>query len=270
MTAELTDRIELDAGTWATLRETPWDARVFGFRCVEILELAATDASSLGQLLARLDAVLQAANVHLAYTRVDGAVGLLKRGLQEAGFYFAEASYRLSHRRLALTTRFDQLIRPGPELVAAGPQELAVIRDILQEDFDHGRLHEDPYVPRERAGLRYRNWVDDLVAQHHEIYAYVLKGKVVGLHVQRCHGSIADLVLTGVARSHALLGLPLWAQAIRLIREQGMTEMHTVISAANLPIMNLYRHFDFSFDALLCGYHKRYPPVRPPSTELAS
>jgi hydrogenase nickel incorporation protein HypA/HybF len=115
-------------------------------------------------------------------------------------------------------TAFDRFIRPGPQLNPAEDAHLGRIREIMQSDFEHGRIQEDPYVPRAVAGLRYRHWLDDLIAQKHEIYAYVLDGDVVGLHVQRRDGDAAHLVLTGVTRSHALLGLPLWAQVMRQLR----------------------------------------------------
>jgi hypothetical protein len=67
------------------------------------------------------------------------------------------------------------------------------------------------------------------------------------------------LVLTGVKRSHALLGVSLWAQVLRLNRLRGVCETQTLISAANLPIVNLYRRFEFQFEELLLGFHKRWP-----------
>lgn len=251
-------RIAHDGETWISYRDTPWDERVFGFRCAEITELHAATAEGLRALLATFELCMRSRDVKLAYARVDGGSALFKLGLQEAGFYFAEASYKVSHRNLKSTALFDRLIRPGPELVPAEEQHFERLRSILQNDFAHGRLHEDPYVPVGLAGLRYRGWLDDLIAQNREIYAYEFKGDVIGLHVQHRRADTADLVLTGVTRSHALLGLTLWAQVMQLLRAQHVERAESLISAANVPILNLYRHFQFSFDGYLCGYHVRY------------
>lgn len=251
-------RIAHDGETWLSYRDTPWDERVFGFRCAEVIDLTAATAEGLRALLARFELEMRSRDVRLAYTRVDGGSALFKRGLQEAGFYFAEASYMVSHRHVRSTTVFDRLIRPGPQLVPAEPAHLDRLRSILQNDFVHGRLHEDPYVPTGLAGLRYRGWLDDLIAQKREVFAYEFKGDVIGLHVQQRHDDTADLILTGVTRSHALLGLTLWAQVMQLLRGQHVERADSLISAANVPILNLYRHFQFSFDRYLCGYHVRY------------
>lgn len=240
-------------------RPTPWDDRIFGHPCMEILSVEAASDAQLRELLAQFDREARARGVRFAYTRIDGGSAPLKRVMHEAGFYYAESSYRIVHRKVQKSEHFDRLIRRGPELVLADPSHFDAIRHILAEDFNHGRIHEDPWVDRELAASRYRHWLSDLAAQKHEIYAYLLRGEVIGLHVQRRHNAVADLVLTGVQRSHALLGVSLWAEVMRLLRQQEVSEAHTLISAANLPIVNLYRNFEFHFDEFLCGFHKRYP-----------
>jgi len=241
-------------------RRTPWDERVFGHPCAEITRLdvaAGADDKAVTSLLARFDAWAAEEGVRFAYGRFTPSTQE-KRTLHQSGFYFAEASYRIRHTRIQSTEAFDRLIRLGPVLEPAREEDYPALQDILAEDFLHGRIHEDPWVSREDASQRYRLWLLDLVAQRHEVLTYRLKGEVIGLHVQRTMDTVADLVLTGVKRSHALLGVPLWAEALRLNRLQGIREAHTLISAANVPILNLYRRFDFQFEALLLGFHKRY------------
>jgi hypothetical protein len=257
----MSDPITLALSPSASLvcRPTPWDERIFGYPCMEILGVEAPDDVQLAGLLGKFDDEARARGVRFAYTRIDGGSAPLKRVLHEAGFYYAESSYRILHRKVQGSSHFDKLIRRGPELVLAEPSHFDAIRQILADDFNHGRIHEDPWVERELAASRYRYWLSDLATQGHEIYVYLLRGEVIGTHIQRRDGAIADLVLTGVKRSHALLGVSLWAEVMHLARQQGVAEAHTLISAANLPIVNLYRNFEFHFDEFLCGFHKRYP-----------
>jgi hypothetical protein len=238
-------------------RLTPWDERVFGFPCAEITHFQAEHGAAGLEVLNQFEAWGQAQGVKFAYGRFQ-PTRLVKQAVHQAGFYFAEASYRIRHHKLQGTDAFDRLIRPGPVLESANEADHDTLSTILATDFEHGRIHEDPWVEPAVASLRYRNWLTDLLAQQYEVYTYRLKGEVIGLHIQRGEGEAVELVLTGVKRSHALLGVSLWAQALRLNRLRGVRETQTLISAANLPIVNLYRRFEFHFEELLLGFHKRW------------
>lgn len=239
-------------------RRTPWDERVFGHLCAEITNFeCGTDEVASANVLARFDEWAVTENVRFAYVRFTSSARE-KRCLHQAGFYFAKASYRILHNRLQSTEAFDRLIRPGPVLEPAQEEDFPALQNILAKDFEHGRIHEDRWVTREDATRRHRLWLRDLAEQRHEILAYLLKDEVLALHVQHSAGTVADLVLTGVKRSHALLGVPLWAEALRLNCLRGIREAHTLISAANEPILNLYRRFEFQFEAFPLGIHKRY------------
>jgi len=239
-------------------RRTPWDERVFGFPCAEITYFQAEHQAAGLDVLHQFETWAQVQRVQFAYGRFE-STRLVKQLVHQAGFYFAEASYRIRHNKLQVSEAFDRLIRPGPLLEPAKEDDYEALRIILASDFEHGRIHEDPWVEPALASLRYRNWVTDLLAQQHEVYAYRLKGEVIGLHIQRGEGEKVDLVLTGVKRSYALLGVSLWAEVLRLNRLRGVRETHTLISAANVPILNLYRRFEFQIESLLLGCHKRWP-----------
>lgn len=239
-------------------RRTPWDERIFGFACAEITHFQAKHEAAGLDVLLQFDAWAQAQGVQFAYGRFE-PTRLVKQVVHQAGFYFAEASYSIRHHKLQSSEPFDRLIRPGPVLEPATEADQEALRNILATDFEHGRIHEDPWIDQAMSSQRYRNWLTDLLAQQHEIFIYRLKGEVIGLHVQRVAGEKVDLVLTGVKRSHALLGVSLWAEALRLNRLRGIREAKTLISAANIPIINLYRRFEFNFENILLGFHKRWP-----------
>lgn len=239
-------------------RRTPWDERVFDFPCAEITALEASDASDIAALLHEFDGWASSEGVRFAYGRFAPTASI-KQAFHDNGFYFAEASYKIRHAKVQSSEAFDRLIRPGPVLAPALEADFPAIQKILADDFEHGRIHEDPWVSRAASAQRYRNWLHDLAAQRHDIFTYRLKDEVIGLHIQRGEAPMADLVLTGVKRSHALLGVSLWAEAMKLNRLRGVREAHTLISAANVPILNLYRRFEFQFESFLLGFHKRYP-----------
>lgn len=236
---------------------TPWDERVFGFACAEITYFQAERAPAGQEVFAQFEEWARAQGVQFAYGRFEPTAHV-KQLVHQAGFYFAEASYRIRHHKLQSTEAFDRLIRPGPLLEPATEADYEALRTILATDFAHGRIHEDPWVDLAIASQRYRNWLTDLLAQQHEVFVYRLKNEVIGLHIQRGEGEKVDLVLTGVKRSHALLGMSLWAEVLKLNRLRDVRETHTLISAANIPIVNLYRCLEFQFDSFLLGFHKRW------------
>ncbi len=239
-------------------RRTPWDERVFGFPCAEITHLLVVQEAAGLELFRQFETWARVQGVLFAYGRFE-PTRLVKQVMHQSGFYFAEASYRIRHHKLQGSAAFDRLIRSGPLLETATKSDHAALCAILADDFKYGRMHEDPWVDQALASLRYGNWLSDLLVQKHEVYTYRFKGEVIGLHIQREEGDRVDLVLTGIKRSHALLGVSLWAEALRLNRLRGVRETHTLISAANIPIVNLYRRFEFQFDELLLGFHKRWP-----------
>lgn len=252
------DTLRVSSDTWLEFRDAPWDERTLGYPCLEITAVAGDADAALGDLLREFDAVARTRSTGFAYARISADARAQRRAFAAAGFYFAESSYRLAHTQVQRSGDLDRWIRRGAALRPATPDDYPAMEAILESAFEHGRFHEDPYISREVAGLRYRRWLGDLVVQGAELYAYVAGADLIGLHVQKRHDDIADLILTGVQTSHALMGVPLWAEVMRLVRTQGAREARTLISAANVPIMNLYSRFSFTFQALLCGYHKRY------------
>lgn len=239
-------------------RKTPWDDRVFGFPCAEIVSLEGVKTTSdVEVLLSFFDNWVREEGIQFAYGRF-APTQINKQAFHKSGFYFAEASYRIRQTKIASCNDFDCLIRNGPQLVLAKEEDYEYIQDILANDFHHGRIHEDPWVEEYTASRRYKLWLNDLVAQKQEIYSYKLNGQIIGLHIQRCNEYDVDLVLTGVKKSHALLGASLWAEVLKLNRLRGIRIAHTLVSASNIPVLNLYRRLDFQFDSLLLGFHKKY------------
>lgn len=240
-------------------RLTPWDEVVFGYPCAEITDFRASNVETGLALINEFETWARGRGVLFAYGRFDSNT-ITKRVMGTAGYYFAEASYRVRSQQLAKTAHFDSLIRPGPNLIRAQQRDFDEMLGILTSDFHFGRMHEDPWVSSEAAALRYRNWLYSLYEQGAEIYAYEDAGRVIGLHVQHTLDSRADLTLTGVGARYAPLAASLWALVMRLNREHGVNLAWTTISAANIPIVNLYSRFGFQVEALLLGFHKRWPP----------
>ena len=139
---------------YATLecRRTPWDERVFSVPCAEITHFQAEHEAAGHDVFHQFEAWAQAQGVQFAYGRFE-PTRLVKQVVYQAGFYFAEASYCIRHHKLQGSEAFDRLIRPGPVLEPATEADHEELRTILATDFEHGRIHEDPWVaPAEGGG----------------------------------------------------------------------------------------------------------------------
>jgi len=221
--------------------ESPWDARAFG---VPTYEVTAHDPRSLARL-----AGMSGHFTAKVPPRADAAP------LRQAGFYYC-----------------DTLIEPwgGPDrLRPAEDPRASFVRDMPLEILlpighgaFYGRYHRDPAISRERADARYDQWLAELHG----------KGAVYGLlHDGRPAGYIAALdgmfVLHAMSPEHRGRGLAraFWTLVIRDRLARGEKQIHSSVSAGNLPIVNLYASLGFSFRNPLDVYHAWFPPPGGPA-----
>jgi ribosomal protein S18 acetylase RimI-like enzyme len=221
--------------------ETPWDARAFG---VATFELTSLDDACLSRL----------ADAHGHFTakippRTDA--GPLRR----AGFYYCDTLLEPWGKRESLRPAFDP--------------KASFIRDMAWEDLlaighatFYGRYHRDPAISKAKADARYDQWMREL---HDEgrIYGLLYDGRPAGFIGEKegvlvLHAMAAKMRGKGLARA-------LWTLAILDLFEQGRADLHSSVSAGNLPIVNLYASLGFRFRNPLDIYHAWFPPESGPA-----
>lgn len=248
-------KLELDPDHSLSWRETPWDARVFLMPTWEIQTFEARTQAGGEELLRQFETQARETHVGLVFTRLLADKALHKRLLGDAGFQHVETSLSVSHKQIQRTD-WAKLSRPLPGLEPATDQDWPGLQRLLSESFDHGRFHEDPWLTPGLAQQRYVRWLDDLRTK--EISVWRHHNQVQGVHIQAVTGSSAELILTGVARPVSMLAMPLWVTALTRLKERGIVDCHTLVSAANTGVINLYARLGFHFDNTLFGYHKLY------------
>jgi ribosomal protein S18 acetylase RimI-like enzyme len=213
-------------------RPTPWDRIAFGvdtFEAEEPTEAALAAARSRpGHYTARVRPLASTAQ------------------LDAHGFYYCDTLIEPYCER----ERFRPA-RHSSASIATAPDAAATLA-ACHGAFDHGRFHRDFNIPRRLADVRYDNWIRQLLAQ----------GKVLGLNWNgRQAGFFAvegsRAVLHAVDAEHRGRGLAkfLWSAALDYLFEQGCAEVSSSISAANLPVMNLYGGLGFRFRNATDIYH---------------
>ena len=215
---------------------TPWDRVVFGIDCFELLECSpGTLARALqtpGHYTIKVDALRS------------------KQELHRHGFYYC-----------------DTLIEPwcGPRQLAHFECEgiginnaisLAEAIDICHGAFPYGRFHRDFNINSRDADARYDNWLREL---HRD-------GKVHGLRYQgESAGFIArsgdSLVLHAMSERYRGQGLAkfFWSMFCARLFAEGLPEIRSSISAANLAAVNLYASLGFRFRKPVDIYHRMVP-----------
>lgn len=249
--------IRLDAANWFNWRLTPWDAKVFGINTLEILDFNCSGVNQGRLLIAELEKIVKVNRIEFAYVRIPSDERLARQLFYENGFYLAEISLELGKKDLP---RYN-LNFPKVELLplgSANEQTIEAVKNIARDSFDFGRFHDDILIDPQTARLRYYNWVDDMLGQKIEAYYIKHKDEVVGFHFQRSQGEIADLILTGCKKGSSTLAIPLWHSVFESLKERGIKECKTMISASNAPIVNLYTMFQFKVTRSFFGLHKTY------------
>lgn len=247
--------IVLDKDSVMHFRPTPWDTRLFGFNTSEIMEIRYRDGDALSELLQRYDEYNSRQSVKFTYMRIDANDRLLKRKLQDSGFYYAETSICVTKKDLPT---YENPYHISIPLAAPVDEDFPQMREIAKNDFFYGRFHEDPHVDIAKARERYMNIIDDQRELKRDFLVYKRDGEVVGFHIQSVSESTSAMILTGTRKERSLVSYYFWASILKNLKERGIREASTVISVANVPIVNLYSFFGFRIEKTLVGFHKLY------------
>jgi GNAT superfamily N-acetyltransferase len=223
------------------LRRTPWDCAVYGIETQEILEvspeLLAYVAATPGHYTVKVDPLSP------------------KKQLHEFGFYYCDTLIE------PYCAARDLVRFQGPEVAISTEVGLQELLGICHGAFSHDRFHRDFNLPAIRADDRYDKWLAEL---HREggVYGLSLEGRLAAFIAL----SGNRMVLHAVAREFRGRGLSkyVWSAACaHFFGLFGFDVLESSISAANLPVLNLYASLGFRFRNCCDVYHLHVPgPAR--------
>lgn len=252
----MNDNIIIDDNNILEFRETPWDTRAFGFTTSEVLSIKYSDRSSLNELLRSYASLVQEKGVSFSYCRINADDQELKMALQRAEYYYAETSILLTKRNVH-KENFGDIF--NNHLTITAPQsdeDYQQIKTIAQNAFRYSRFHEDPHISSDRAKLRYFNWIDDLRIQNKEFLIYKTENTVHSFIAFSIEGHAVTLIVGGSDESKGFLSPFFWSSFLTEFQRIGVKRVDGIISAANVPIFNLYIQLAFKIDKVLLGFHR--------------
>ncbi|MDX8403663.1 MAG: GNAT family N-acetyltransferase [Mariprofundaceae bacterium] len=216
-----------------SIHPTPWDTRIFGTNCYEITDfsesvLAYTSKTS-GHYTIKVDPL---ANKDL---------------LHRHGFYYTDTL-------IEPVCRQDQLvIHNNPDCTINTNARLDDILPICSNCFLHGRFHRDFNLPKSTADRRYMQWLVQL-HDNNDVYGLYYRNALAGFIA---HDN-DNLLLHAIGSHFRGKGLAkfFWSAVCNQLFQEGSKEIRSSISAANLPILNLYASLGFRFNHAVDVYHK--------------
>jgi RimJ/RimL family protein N-acetyltransferase len=221
-------------GAEGMIEPTPWDARALGVETFEVKrvtpEAMALVAAKPGHYTVKVDPLSS------------------KRLLEESGFHYCDT---LLEPHCA---RGELVVHSRAGIVVSNDVPLERLLPICHGAFEHDRFHRDFDVPTAAADTRYDNWLAQMHARG-QVYGVSLDGKLLAF--------IAlvgpRLVLHAVAKESRGQGLAkyLWSAAcVHFFDVLGRDHLESSVSAANLPVMNLYASLGFRFRNPRDVYHR--------------
>ena len=236
-------------------RDTPWDAKSFGFNTNEILSLKYTDNDAAKQLLKMFDYQCKEREITFSYTRIEAEDKWLRNILPQLGFYYAETTLYLTKNDL-VKENFGTCFKNDLPLSVPDAKDFEQIRNIARNDFNYSRFHEDLNINNNAARQRYYNWIDDLQKQNKQFVQYKQNDEVISFLAYEIDGDKVDLILAGSVADKGFVSFGFWASFLTFFQKLGVKRAKTVISASNIGIMNLYSKLNFKFDKSMLGFHK--------------
>lgn len=248
-------KLELDTHNFIIYQDTPWDSGVLGYNTNEILEFVYSNQNQLHKLIEKFEETCIKQKYLFTNTRVSPEDKILRKVLSDLGYLNTETSLvvELNSKNLKFEERINKL---KFNLKYSTTEDVEIIKDMSSDIFNHGRFFEDPFISVASARMRNKNWINDL-----KNTAAIIVGEknsvAFGFMAFKVIEDKATLLLGGLKENFKLFAYPFWLNVIlELIDKHEIKKITGVISASNLPVINIYSYFGFKVTGCFFGYHK--------------
>lgn len=248
-------KILLDNDNYIICQDTPWDSKILGYNTNEITEFVYSNEGQLHKLIQEYEKKCIQQKYLFTNTRIAPGDKILRKVLSTVGYLNTETSLIVELHTKNL--KFDESINKLKfSTKYFKSRDIPDIEDMASSIFFHGRFFEDPFISIGDAKTRNRNWIKDLENSSNIILGEINSG-IFGFMAFKMDNDVATLILGGVKDNFKHLAYSFWLRIIlELKNEHKIKKIIGVISASNIPSINIYSFFGFKVTNCFFGYHK--------------
>lgn len=244
--------IKLDDNNYIIPEYAEWDGNPLSKTAVNIKEFKATSELFATELIKMFDS--QYKSIQYSSMRIDCKDIPITKALGKAGYHITEITMQVTGvlPRLKIdNTQFNKYT-----FERADKNDYKVISDYSVKYFNHGKFHEDPLIKREFADRRNINMVND-ITQKYTTYIGRMDQKIIGFMILNKKNTEVELLLGGLNPQYQHLSYSFWNRIFNEYKgDKHIKKFTTNISAANIPVVNLYSRFGFKFSQASYGFRK--------------
>jgi len=248
------EEIKINEDNVITYYKTEWNDRVLGFKTNEISEIKFDSIEKGNELLSLFDKEAKLNNIIYSAIRINSDSKDLKFILEKSNYFNIETSIRVEFN----LKRFEEnsfLEKFKISIEKSTIEDLKIIKNISNNEFNHGRFFEDPSFNRSISKQRNLNWIDDLYEKSNLLIGKN-KQNICAFMFYKTTNSVVNFEMGGVDSKYSHLAYSFWYNIIKKMKEDGITNINTLVSGTNLGVINLYSKFGFRFSNTLFGYRK--------------
>lgn len=237
-------------------RETPWDSKVFGLTCCELVGI--DSESSIQDLNSDIDKLIN--EFGFLYGRVSVGNRTVRTFLSSKGFIGAESS---ALAKLTKLQKRDISSKLPSNIFLKNIDNPFLEKSIIEgadNMYSFSRFHESPFIDRKLANERMKRWIIDVISNDTPCLVLVLddgeKEQLLGYMFFTEIDSKVNLLLGGVVKGAELHALTLWRQVLLTLQGYGVKTVTARISLSNSGVVKLYQQLDFNLSDFLIDYQR--------------
>ncbi len=234
--------------------DTPWNNGVCDGLSLELDSMSYDSDRGTTALLDDFCTRKKADGYKLISFRISGVSIDLKRILLNCRFQVVEHTLNVVTNNLNPEQLYALSDRFSAEVVPSNESHRSDLLDLAYSEFRFGRFFEDPFVLEERARVRNRQWMSDLLDREASVAVLQKKGKAIGFMAYSQSEGKTELILGGVKSNYRHLSYGFWAKVLLSLSQS--KEIRTLISSSNTDVLNLYAYLGFRFENPQFGFHR--------------
>lgn len=243
--------ITIDKNNYLEHINAPWDGEPLGLSAQNIVEFVAETDKNANTLITLFD--IAYSNTDYSSIRIDSRDISQIKALGRAGYHMTEVVMKVTGVLPKLNLDTSLFGKFTFEL--ASEDDFDYISEYSVKYFDHGKFHEDPLIERKTANLRNINMVRDLTSSY-TTYVGRVNQNILGFMILDQNDDSIELLLGGIHPNYRHLSYAFWNRVFYEYIDKGVKKVTTTISAANIPVVNLYSRLGFKFNQALYGFRK--------------